>query len=209
MPPRTTYGLLLGLLTATTALGLVDRGYVEVPYTPTVCIQESHFLIDPCTGHLRLLLESATLDLDPFACKYVIVDGPDIGITCPVIEPGSVVPSSPTCPNQFGMWLTEDAPSGIQWYRVPCSMNYDLIRGRISAVTPGPTQIDLGSVTCLADDVPQTNVFNVTGPSDPDSPPLGVAYFYVVRARNAAVPETYGFSSDSRERVPSSGDCSF
>jgi len=76
-------------------------------------------------------------------------------------------------------------------------------------VTPGANQIDLGPVNCLADDVPQTNVFNVTGPSDPDTPPLGVTYFYVVRARGTAVPETYGFSSDSRERVPFSGDCSF
>jgi|GEM_PF-3615164 len=209
MRQPTKVALLLGLLTATTALGVVDRGYVEVPYTPTVCLQESHFLIDPCTGYLNLLLESATLDLDPFACTPVIVNGPDIGITCPVIQPGSVVPSSPMCPNQFGLWLTEDTPSGIQWYRVPCTTNYDLIRGRIPGVTPGATQIDLGTVTCLANDVPQTNVFNVTGPSDPETPPLGVTYFYVVRARGTAVPETYGFSSNSLERVASSGDCSF
>jgi hypothetical protein len=150
---------------------------------------------------------SATLDLDPFVCKYVIVDGPDTGIECPVIRPDSVVLSPPTCPNQFGLWLTEDAASGIQWNRVPCTTDYDLIRGRISAVTPGATQIDLGPVTCLADDVPQTLFPSV--PSDPDTPQLGVTYFYVVRARGTTVPETYGFSSDSRERIPFSGDCSF
>ena len=206
----TSVAFLLALLMAGTGSISADyRGYIEVPYTPTVCIQESHFLLDPCTGNLDLLRESATLDLDAFACKYVIVDGPDIGITCPVIQPVSVVPSSPTCPNQFGMWLTEEAATGIQWYRVPCTLDYDLIRGRISGVTPGATQIDLGPVTCLADDVPQTNLFNVTGPSDPDTPPVGATYFYVVRARGTAVPETYGFSSNSLERLPSSGDCSF
>src|SRR4029453_348155 len=95
MRQPTRVALLLGLLTSTAALGIVDRGYVEVPYTPTVCLQESHFLIDPCTGYLNLLLESATLDLDPFACNPVVVDGPDIGITCPVIRPDSVVAFPP------------------------------------------------------------------------------------------------------------------
>lgn len=61
------------------------QGYVERPWTPTPCLQGSHFLTDPCTGAftggLMLLNESQAMDLDPFVCTHVTVDGSDIGIS--------------------------------------------------------------------------------------------------------------------------------
>ena len=204
----TIFSLVL-LVTPSRIASATYPGYVETPWTPTTCLQESHFLTDPCTGFLALLNESASLDLDPFACTYGIVNGPDVGITCEVIQPSSVVPASPACPNQFSLWLTEDTPTGVSWYRVPCGTTYDVIRGNLSAVTPGVSQIDLGPVSCLADNVAQTNVWFITGPTHAAAPPVGGVFFYLVRSRSTAVPETYGYSTDSRERIPLSGDCSF
>ena len=210
MPSRTKCAVLLGfLMAATDVASASSNGYISLPWTPTTCIQETHFLSDPCTGGLTLLRESATLDLDPFACTSVVVDGPNIGVECVIIQPSSVAPAPPSCANQFAMWVTGDAASGIDWYRVPCATSYDAIRGTLSAVTQGASQIDLGPVTCLAEDLPQDRTFSITGPTDAEAPPVGSVYFYLVRSVSTAVPETYGSSSDNRERLPSSGDCSF
>ena len=213
MFPRTIHLVIFGLVLLVTPSGIAPttyRGYIQTPWTPTSCIQGSHFLTDPCTGFMTLLKESATLDLDAFACTYDVVDGPDIGIECEVIQPSSVVPASPVCPNQFNLWLTEDAATGVNWYRVPCGTTYDVITGNLSAVTQGVSQIDLGPVSCLADNVAQTNIWYITGPTHAQVPPVGGVFFYLVRSRSAALPnETYGYSSDNRERIPLSGDCSF
>jgi len=210
MPQPSRFALGLTLLILTPMTGHASwRGYIERPYTPTACIQESHFLIDPCTGATTLLKESATLDLDPFVCTGVVVDGPNIGIECQVIQPSSVAPSSPTCPDKFGLWL-DDLTSQVDWYRVPCATGYDVIRGLRSAVSAGGSIVDLGPVTCLANDVPQVNVWSVTGPADGGTPAVGEVFFYLVRSRSVALgDETYGESSSQLERLPSSGDCSF
>src|SRR5215510_8758047 len=110
MRTPTKCALVLGLLAISTgAASAAFRGYVSLPWTPTTCGQESHFLSDPCTGTLTILRESVMLDIDPFLCSSVVVDGPNIGIECQVIQPTSAVPSPPSCPNQFTISLTGDA----------------------------------------------------------------------------------------------------
>ena len=50
----------------------------------------------------------------------------------------------------------------------------------------------------------------IQGPADGETPAVGEVFFYLVRSRSLALgDETYGHSSDNRERVPFSGDCSF
>ena len=68
------------LITTAGASAAAYRGYVELPWTPTVCQQESHFLTDPCTGEPQWLLDDrGAINMDPYLCKYVAVDGPDVG----------------------------------------------------------------------------------------------------------------------------------
>jgi len=211
MPRRTRaafLSVLLSIASGTTLAGY--RGYIERPWTASVCQQESHYLTDPCVGYQVFLDQSQTLNLDPYLCTYVDLSGPDVGITCDmIIQPTSVTPVA-LCLDQFSMWFLDDPAIVMGWYRVGCATSYDLIRGNLAAVTAGSSQIDLGTVTCLANDVPQPNNWLITGPSDADTPPVGVVYFYLVRARSVSLPaETYGYSSDGRERLPFSGDCSF
>ena len=51
-----------------------------------------------------------------------------------------------------------------------------------------------------------TSTFN--GPRDADAPPLGQAFFYLVRATLQSSNVTpYGFSNTDSQENPASGDC--
>ncbi|MFQ5877151.1 MAG: FG-GAP repeat domain-containing protein [Acidobacteriota bacterium] len=91
----------------------------------------------------------------------------------------------------------------LRWGLVPGAA-YDLIRGRILSVAPGPAAFDLGPVTCLADDLPVTDT---AAAPDESAPPPGDAYFYVVRPVVGGVPGEYTVSTDGRPGIPSSGGC--
>lgn len=205
--------LLPALLLATAGVSSAAvRGYVERPWSPTVCMQESYFLTDPCTGEPEWLLDGlAVIDIDPYVCMYVTVDGPDVGITCEVIEPRSVLVSQPPCPISFsGLWISDETPPRLHWNHVTCALSHDVIRGDLPGPSPAGTHIDLGRVRCLADNVPQADWWEVSGPADPEIPPVGTAFFYLVRALDLPAGDTtYGHSSDGLERIPFSGDCPF
>lgn len=188
------------------------RGYVELPWTPTTCLQGTHFLTDPCTGNPQWIVDDrGAIDMDNYLCRYVDVDGPDVGVECLVTSPTSVSLSQPPCPIPFtGLWISSGAPPRLNWYHVTCAIRHDVIRGDL----PGPKSegfyVDLGGVTCLADDIPQAAWWYITGPTDPESPPAGTAYFYLVRALGLPLGDlTYGHSSDGLEEVPSSGGCPY
>src|SRR5438034_8872660 len=114
MPPHFhRFVLLMAFLFATSGVSSAAyRGYVELPWTPSTCTQESHFLTDPCTGNPQWLLDDrGVIDMDNFLCKYVAVDGPDVGIECLVTAPTSVILAQPPCPILFtGLWITADFP---------------------------------------------------------------------------------------------------
>lgn len=203
--------LLSPLLLATIGTASASyRGYVERPWVPTTCMQESHFLTDPCTGDPQWLLDDrGVTDMDAYLCRYVAVDGPNVGIECLVVAPVSVVDSQPPCPIQFtGLWVGAETSPRLYWDRITCALSYDVIRGDIPAPLRLGSQIDLGRVTCLADDVPQEAWWYVSGPDDPESPPPGTAFFYLARASGVPFGDTtYGHSSDGAEEIPQSGDC--
>jgi len=212
MPPHVhRFALLLALLFATSGVSSAAyRGYVELPWVPTFCLQESHFLTDPCTGNPQYLLDDrGAVNMDPYLCEYVAVDGPNVGIECQIIAPQSVLVSQPPCPIPFtDLWISADTPPRVNWNHVTCAVSHDVIRGDLPGLSSGGSIIDLGRVSCLANDVPQAAWWYVTGPSDPELPPLGSAYFYLVRAFGLPSGDTtYGHSSDGQEEIPFSGDC--
>jgi hypothetical protein len=147
--------------------------------------------------------------MDGYLCRYVDVNGPNVGVECVVIEPTSVSLAQPPCPILFeGLWMTYDAPPRLNWSHVTCADSHDVIRGELPGPTPDGSHVDLGGVTCLADDFPQADWWYIQGPADPESPPVGKAYFYLVRALGLPYGDTtYGHSSDGLEEVPLSGDC--
>jgi hypothetical protein len=90
----------------------------------------------------------------------------------------------------------------VEWSEVEGAESYDLIRGAVSALGVSGASVDLGGVDCLA---PATSDVSA---EDPDPPAPGEAFFYVFRIRWAGNHDGYGRSSDGRERVALTGDCS-
>jgi len=64
--------------------------------------------------------------------------------------------------------------------------------------------VNLGPVICLANDLPDTDTANF-----PDSalPPVGQAFFYLLRPVIAGAAGQYSISSSGKPGVPSSGGC--
>ena len=82
---------------------------------------------------------------------------------------------------------------------------YDVIRGRLKLVTPGTPSNSLGPVTCVANDITDTDTANFP---DTTNPPIGDSYFYLVRATVAGVPGNYTVAVPTgKPGVPSSGGC--
>ena len=128
---------------------------------------------------------------------------------CQDIDVQSLDPAPPTCTIVVRELQTlGGVDAQLQWTRVPCASSYDAIRGDVAGLAQGPTGIDLGGVACLGNDLPASDLPIYDGPHDPGTPPLGRAFFYLARVNGSPfLVSPYGFSSDSLEEQPSSGDC--
>lgn len=69
--------------------------------------------------------------------------------------------------------------------------SYDVGRGLISALGPGQYG------PCLGDDLAALSL------DDPDTPPTGGGYFYLVRGNVADCPANWGYDSEGNERINS------
>ena len=105
------------------------------------------------------------------------------------------------------MRIRRDRVSGsdeITWSPVPGGRPVDLARGLVSALSFDDENVFLGTLTCIADDVPAG-----TPIVDPSAPPPGDAWFYVLRDDDPdpARVGSWGHGSGNRERLASSGNC--
>ncbi len=217
-PPqfRVIARLLISLLTClapaaleapVTAQGLEARGFIESLSQTTTCLQGTHFIVDPCSPRYDPI-ESTIFDLNAFACQHVLARGPNVGIECPVIDVQSITQLSLVCvPEVLELELT--AAGALRWRRLPCASSYDLIRGPLPGPVEGAAGVDLGTVRCLGNDLPANNVAVLyLGPGDEELPPVGQAFFYLVRGSGPPYGTTpYGFSSLGGMRFASAGDC--
>ena len=92
------------------------------------------------------------------------------------------------------------SPTDMRWNpTLACPpVAYDVIRGDVASLATAGDEIDLGSVTCVEADSPDTTS------GDGETPPPGVTWFYLVRSTQYG---DYGRSSDGRLRYPSGEDC--
>jgi hypothetical protein len=95
------------------------------------------------------------------------------------------------------------SPIIFRWGLVP-GATYDVVRAEAGSVVPGPTEIDLGPVLCIADDLPVSDTANQPDAADPA---FGQAYTYFVRPVINGVAGSYGTSDDGRERVTPASGC--
>jgi hypothetical protein len=95
------------------------------------------------------------------------------------------------------------ASTYLRWGIAPGAV-YDVIRGNRANMSQGPTTVNLGPVTCLANDLPDTDTANFP---DAGLPPVGQAFFYLLRPVIAGAAGQYSVSSSGKPGVPSSGGC--
>ena len=91
----------------------------------------------------------------------------------------------------------------LRWGIVPGAV-YDVIRGNRANLSQGPATVNLGPVTCLADDLPDPDTANFP---DGVTPPVGQAFFYLLRPVVGGVAGEYSVSSSGKPGIPSSGGC--
>ena len=123
--------------------------------------------------------------------------GPDFEVGSP-----SFALNAPTvAPEVFGLNITQPGNT-ISWTAFPNATSYDLIRGDLSSFACATDHVDLGAVTCVADNLPATSIGDFVDPAP------GQTFFYLVRPNLPLFKGTYGYSPDGGEDVPSSGGCS-
>jgi hypothetical protein len=98
----------------------------------------------------------------------------------------------------------EPSPLVARWNTLGPGTTYDLVRGNVKALRSIGGIVDLGVVQCLEND--STDLSN-RGLGDTAVPPLGEAFFYLVRQTPRGSGLGYGFSSAHETRQPASGDC--
>lgn len=101
--------------------------------------------------------------------------------------------------------LQETGGTVLRWSPVKDANLYDVARGDLANIRKVGETVELGPLTCIANDAPGT----ATGASpDGDVPAPGQVFFYVFRddAPDAG-GGSYGADSDGHPRVPGSGDC--
>lgn len=92
----------------------------------------------------------------------------------------------------------------LRWGIVP-GATFDTIRGLVRSVTQTPTTYNLGPVTCMGNDRPETDTASFP---DMSNPPVGDAYFYLVRPTVGGTPGSYTVSVPlGKVGVPASGGC--
>lgn len=100
-----------------------------------------------------------------------------------------------------------ETPAGTvaRWSPVAGATRRDLLRGSLANLRLAGGVVDLGALTCVADDVVGDDSRDFP---DAESPGAGAAFFYVLRD-DGTDPEggTYGRDSAGRPREPASVDC--
>jgi hypothetical protein len=104
------------------------------------------------------------------------------------------------------MFVGAPSPTTLMWDADAEVVRYDAVRGDVANLAVAGGVIDLGAVTCLADDRPH---LDTTPHPDPAEPSPGQAFFYVLRGSRGLWdgPGSYGQGSGGRERVAGSGGC--
>jgi hypothetical protein len=93
----------------------------------------------------------------------------------------------------------------VEWIEVPGALFYNVVRGKLKNLKELDEFLHLGQLTCIAS---FTNVPSTAGSEDPELPPLGEAFFYLVEYDDG-LPSGYGTESAAKDRFapPGQANC--
>jgi hypothetical protein len=102
--------------------------------------------------------------------------------------------------------LSVDNSAGGTWLRwdtVPGALSYRAIRGQLANLRDASDFIDLGTVACLQ---PSSAATDTQAHADPEAPPPGEAFFYLV-AYDDGVDSGFGSESAPKPEIVTGGSC--
>lgn len=97
-------------------------------------------------------------------------------------------------PEVAGLSVLGKAPTMLGWQSAGATASYDIAGGTLAQLTANG---GVGAALCLSNDHAGTS-WNDARPN----PPVGGAYYYIVRAVNSGTAGTYGFATSGAERLP-------
>jgi Tol biopolymer transport system component len=103
--------------------------------------------------------------------------------------------------------IGRESPTLLSWTVEPQWLRYDVVRGDVANLAPGPTgTIDLGPVVCLEDDSPDAHTH---GFEDAAQPSPGQVFFFLRRGTRGSSdgPGSWGQGSSGDERMAGGGSC--
>jgi hypothetical protein len=95
--------------------------------------------------------------------------------------------------------LKERKGTSISWIAAAEVESYDVIRGLLKGITESEATIDLGVVTCVEANSTDETTKNH---EDPDIPPPGEGFFYLIKYDSPGGSSSYGTESAPKPRVP-------
>lgn len=102
--------------------------------------------------------------------------------------------------------VSKPSPTVVRWDADPHAFRYDVVRGEIANLAIAGSTVDLGPVTCLANDLP---ALDTSAYPDGTDPAPGHVFFYVERGSEGLLvgPGSYGQGTGARERIAGAGGC--
>jgi VCBS repeat protein len=194
---------------APTALALADfnlDGKLDVAVTNTNANNVSLLLGDG-TGHFTKVGDFGTRDL-PVAIGAGDCNGdgkPDLAVADNFNDTVTVLVNQIISGDPLNSTSFFGQTSSVFTWGVVAGATYDVIRGQLRLVTQGPTTNNLGPVSCLLNDLQDTDTANFP---DSANPPQGDCFFYLVRSTAGGVTGNYTVSVPAGKLgIPSSGGC--
>jgi hypothetical protein len=118
-------------------------------------------------------------------------------------DPNSVS-TAPFALPSIKLEIAAASPTLLRWSTLGPGVTYDVVRGDVGSLRATGGLVDLGVVTCIEND--SIDLSNRTL-EDAAVPPVGGAFFYLVRPTPKGAGFGYGTSSDHEPRQPAAGDC--
>jgi len=186
-------------------IGSAASGLIEYGTSPCTGTEDALISTNPCLGWSSAI-SSYVFDLDQHLCEMVTVSGYQYWAwpppyQCNTVDVYAIEPAVPDCLVQVRELTVAPVPEGLrlEWMPLPCSEDYDVIRGDLDQLTEG----GLGAVLCIDNDTELLETLDSTG----QNPEPGDGYFYLTRSRGTVGSVNYGYTSEETPRMPSLGDC--
>ena len=127
-------------------------------------------------------------------------DGIDDGREAASCRSAASSDAAPVVPSEPKLTLEGGGCTTVNMSFLGTGVTFDLVRGNVAELSTAADRVELGALTCLADDAT-----SLTFDCDADTPASGNVWFYLSTPASGAGAGTFGFGGALLPRVPVGG----